>query len=648
MIKAARDTQAARPLLGALVCERVRLAAQCALGRQQGEDPGESAVALATVTARLAGSAGASLRRLCDLFRLNAREQDVLATCVALALDPRLEALFRQIEASAGRSYVTGALVAALFGHPPGHVWNPAGALALWELASAHAVGPGEPDALTVDPVVPAWIAGELWIDRSLAGFVRKAEPGILLASWPVETLAAAVRKAIASGRPIRVAISGEPGSGRSAFGAAVAAAASLPALVVDTTDIDDADWPQSYVRLQRLAAISGTALIWTGSQVARPWPALVAPAPVHFLAVEPSTTLRPLAQRPAYRIDLPEPTIAEREELWRTLASAVGGWSEHDVEALARRYRLGTGDFLTVAAEAPATPALAAHAARNCRRPVTEDFLHAVPCPFTWDDLITPEALKSALADLAFEAAERERVWEDVAGGRLFPREAGLVALFSGPSGTGKTMAAQVIAAHLELDLLRADLALISSKYIGETAKNLNRVFALARHRQAVLLFDEADAYFARRTEIKDAHDRYANADTNHLLQLIEGHRGIVILATNRRSDMDPAFVRRLRHVLEFPRPQPTERLKLWHQALSAVAPQQWSALSARMTLVADAVDLAGAQIKNAALSALFMARRDGAPVAFEHVIRGLDRELAKEGRPLAPKDKERWLRHG
>ena len=176
--------------------------------------------------------------------------------------------------------------------------------------------------------------------------------------------------------------------------------------------------------------------------------------------------------------------------------------------------------------------------------------------CPFTWKDLVLPEKVRQNLEDFAFEAQERNRFWELATARRLFPRGTGLVGLFGGSPGTGKTMAAQVIAADLGLDLFRIDLATVVSKYIGETAKQLKQIFARAAMMNAVLLFDEADALFSKRTEVKDSHDRYANADTSYLLQLLEEYRGIAILATNKKQNVDAAFTRRIRYIVDFPRP--------------------------------------------------------------------------------------------
>jgi SpoVK/Ycf46/Vps4 family AAA+-type ATPase len=174
-------------------------------------------------------------------------------------------------------------------------------------------------------------------------------------------------------------------------------------------------------------------------------------------------------------------------------------------------------------------------------------------------------------------------------------------------------------------------------SKYIGETAKNLRRLFARAADMSAVLLFDEADALFSKRTEVRDAHDRHANADTNYLLQLVEDYPGIALLATNRRQNMDDAFVRRVRYLLYFPRPEPAQRRAIWDQLVAQLGgPEVAQALGPEIDRLAGTVEATGAQIKNAVLGAAFFAREDGRAIGLEHLRRGLERERGNQGRSL------------
>jgi len=262
--------------------------------------------------------------------------------------------------------------------------------------------------------------------------------------------------------------------------------------------------------------------------------------------------------------------------------------------------------------------------------------------CPFVPDDLVIGDSLRAALDDLMFEAAERGAFWEQPEAQRLFPQGRGLAALFAGAPGTGKTMAAQVIAAQVGLDLFRIDLSQVVSKYIGETASNLQRILSRASGMDVILFFDEADALFSRRTDVRDAHDRYANTDTDHLLQALESYDGIALLATNRKANIDPAFVRRLRYVLEFPKPDAEQRWHIWMRVIDGLAGSESAArLRPFLRRLASEQDVTGAQIKYAALSALFAARREGTALQADHLVRGLDRELNKEGRALS--DRER-----
>jgi SpoVK/Ycf46/Vps4 family AAA+-type ATPase len=284
-----------------------------------------------------------------------------------------------------------------------------------------------------------------------------------------------------------------------------------------------------------------------------------------------------------------------------------------------------------------PATGAQAIACARDVTRQNLGNLGQFLPCLFTWDDMILSEELLAGLQDLAYEARTRAQFWDRPHVQRLFPRGTGLTALLSGTPGTGKTMAAQVIAAELKLDLFRVDLARVVSKYIGETAKHLSEIFSRASQMSAILLFDEADALFAKRTQIKDAHDRYANADTGYLLQLLEEFRGLALLTTNKRGNIDPAFYRRLRYVYEFPKPGAAERLKVWQRLSRELYGDEISAaLAPSQQKLAEQMPISPAQIKATLLASAFIAQRQGRPVQPGDLLRALEREMAKEGRGL------------
>ena len=596
----------------------------------------------------LAGDPGARLRDLQRMFRLSEPEMDLLQTCLALALDPGLGAAFGHLQQSPSRGYATEPLAARLFGHGR-HLLCGAGCPLLgWGLVTAGESAAG-PVPLTVDPSVIAWLRGELRLDPELMGLGHLVEPREPLAGWPVEAIARAIHRVVERGSAARVLLVGPPASGRRTFAAAVAGQFGMMTLAVDTSEITDAAWDDSFMRAQRLGVMGNSALVWHGSQLHRSWPGHVAPAPIQFVAADVDQIVPPCEHVIDQRIDMPSPTLDERRRIWQTAVPEAAAWRARELERLLSRYQLNVGDIVAVARRAPAGAREAAEFARELTRHRLGELGHLLDCPFTWDDLVVPDRLRQALEDFAFEAHDRVRFWEAPGTRRLFPRGTGLVALFGGPPGTGKTMAAQIVAADLEMDLFRIDLASVVSKYIGETAKHLRQIFARAARMNAVLLFDEADALFSKRTDVSDAHDRYANADTSYLLQLLEDYRGIVILATNKKQNIDPAFIRRVRYVFDFPRPDSAERRRIWRQVIGELCGQETlQRLEATIDALGANVDLSGAQIKGSVLASIFAARRRCQPLAMLHLLQGLDRELAKEGRTLGSREQERLLRDG
>ena len=246
-------------------------------------------------------------------------------------------------------------------------------------------------------------------------------------------------------------------------------------------------------------------------------------------------------------------------------------------------------------------------------------------PC-YTWDDIVLPDDLMRQLREIADQVAARAQVYERWGFGARLPRGRGINALFSGPSGTGKTMAAEILANHLQLDLYRIDLAGVVSKYIGETEKNLRNVFDAAEQSGAILFFDEADALFGKRTEVKDSHDRYANIEVNYLLQRMEDFRGLAILCTNRRSALDRAFLRRLRFLVEFPFPDGENRRMIWQKVFPSQAPMAPFDPSALSRL-----EISGGNIRNIALNAAFLAAGQNTNIGMEHVLHAARREYSK-----------------
>jgi SpoVK/Ycf46/Vps4 family AAA+-type ATPase len=272
------------------------------------------------------------------------------------------------------------------------------------------------------------------------------------------------------------------------------------------------------------------------------------------------------------------------------------------------------------------------------CRRLLVEaphELLSPLPQPYTWDDLIVAPQLAAHLHEFEAQARARGEVLDDWGFARLTPLGRGVTALFAGPSGTGKTMAAQVLARDLGVELYRVDLAGVVNKYIGETEKHLRAVFAACERSPVLLFFDEADALFGRRMQVNDAHDRFANIEVDYLLQRMEEFDGVAVLATNRKGDLDSAFTRRLRFTIDFAPPTVEERGRLWRWALEGRMAADGSALVGDVdwATLAREIDLTGAGIKSATLAAAFLARTAGTTIGTEHLLAAARRELEKDG---------------
>ncbi|HEV8483544.1 MAG TPA: AAA family ATPase [Blastocatellia bacterium] len=341
---------------------------------------------------------------------------------------------------------------------------------------------------------------------------------------------------------------------------------------------------------------------------------------------------------------DFPIPDEKARKQLW---ADGLEGGSaialDVDPGALASKFRLTPGQIRDALVEAQN---LARWRSPDAAQ-VTVDDLHAacraqsspklgalarkVEAKYVWDDIVLPPDQLSQIREICNQAKYRHIVYGEWGFDRKLSLGKGLNALFSGPPGTGKTMAAEVIANELQLDLYKIDLSQVVSKYIGETEKNLHNIFREAQSSAAILFFDEADALFGKRSEVKDAHDRYANIEIGYLLQKMEEYDGIAILATNLRQNMDEAFVRRMQFIVEFPFPDEDYRRRIWEVIFPSEAP---IAEDVDFAVLARDVRLAGGNIKSIALAAAFFAASDGQVIRMPHLIGAARREYQKLGR--------------
>lgn len=362
------------------------------------------------------------------------------------------------------------------------------------------------------------------------------------------------------------------------------------------------------------------------------------------FLAGEKPWSLQGVFDQEIFcAVELPMPDVPVRQAAWERALERLGPavqpvW----VEQLARQYRLTQGQI-----EDAVSWAKHRHAMQGGERKVTFTELSAacrsqthhklgelavkIEPHYTWQDIVLPADKLEQLREICGHMTYRYRVFGEWGFARKLAHGRGSSALFAGPSGTGKTMAAEVLAHALQLDLYKIDLSGIVSKYIGETEKNLARIFQEAESSNAILFFDEADALFGKRTKIADAHDRYANIETSYLLQRMEAYEGMVILATNLRENMDEAFTRRLRFIVEFPFPDAASRKTIWQTHFPPEAPMNEDL---NYDWLAEQFQITGGNIKNIVLQAAFLAAAEGGVISMAHVLRGAKREFEKIGK--------------
>lgn len=600
-----------------LVVERVGLL----IDRATGADPGLRV--LRRVEARLARAEGEMRTRLQALFALTPAELDALDCAVAVAVEPALGPRIAEVQGMPGCLLPTQVALRLIFGHGPEPLPRSGSALVNWHLLRLHPIRPGAPPMIEADPAIVEWYFGipslagveGLSLTRSTA-----VEP---LPEWQVAAAAARVAAAMALNRPVRVVVSGLPGSGRSGLASALAAAlGKRPLMVARQGDA----LPEAVLRVQRLALMVPEAVpVWRGDP--RVWPPAPMLAPLQMVTVDSEGDLPRVNGVVDLHVRVPVLAPASRDRVARGLLPSKVAASLSPLGAP----RLA--DLTDAAALGITDPEALHDLLRQRTRERVKGIGQIVSTRFGWDDLVLPAPVKALLRAIEAEARARDALLACPEARRLFEGTAALTALFAGPPGTGKSMAGQVVAGALSLDLLVIDTGAVSSKYIGETAKNLTNAFAVAAEANCAIMFEEADGLFARRVETDSVNARHANADTGHLLQLVEAHRHLVMLSTNRRGNIDPAFLRRLRFIVDFPLPEVAERRDLWARMLTALGVPQDDAAPLAAP-VAEAHPLSAAQIKAAALSAAFEARAAGRTITPAHLLAGIQRELAKEGR--------------
>ncbi len=613
------------------------LVAEFALLRARLGDPDAPAVDLGA--ARCALAEPAAIDQLCTVFGLSPFERTLLLLAAGIEMDSALARLVPQLNFGLALGLLAGAHWSAT---------SPLAPLRAWRLLELEGSSPTRA-ALRIDERILHHLAGVNQIDARLLPLLRAQEPPTLMAPAHEAQVARLLAQWQGAESPAFVVrLAGDDAGGRRDVAAALAQASQKLLFAIARADIPTGAAEQEAM-----------AVLWHREAVLLPAALLIeaderhgadAAALLRFvqrlrgLVMVSSRDCLPGTAHALAQIDKPD--ASAQAALW--LQAAGGGATpalRKAVGEVASQFRLSASTIQrhaaalcgTASRQGPA-PSLW-QACIEGSRPALDELAQRIEPAAGWSDLVLPDAQTATLLQLAAQVRQRLRVHGEWGFGARGARGLGISALFHGESGVGKTMACEVLARELALDLYRIDLSGVVSKYIGETEKNLRRVFDAAEDSGAILLFDEADALFGKRSEVKDSHDRYANIEVSYLLQRMESYRGLAVLTSNLRGALDPAFLRRLRFVVHFPFPDLAQREALWRRAFPAATP------SAALDFAKLArLPMAGGHIRNIALNAAFLAAAADEVVAMRHIAQAAHHESAKLDRPLPESQTKGW----
>jgi hypothetical protein len=584
------------------------------------------------------------LRRLAHAFELEPYDVELLLVALAPDLDPRFERLYGYLHDDVSRRRASTGLALELASSPTARAsgaerqrLGPHGPLVASGILLIE-----EPDRpfltrpLRVPDRVTAHLLGDDRPDEAMADLLVEAVPALI---GDVDLVARALEAEI----PL-VYLRERPGASGRSLAEAAFARIGRQALQLDLARLAPTDNPRDVA-----AASSREAGLRGAGIVVGPLEAIVerGPAAVRaFAECRPPVVLvgtrawdPSWAREPALLLDAPVASIAERHELWLTSLNGQAPIG-FDPAAVTLAFRLAPDQVaraarsarrVSAAAARPMTVHDVAAGARAQNAAGLERLARRIEPAAGWDDLVLPTGVEGQLHELTARARHRDKVVGEWGMGGGNSRRLGITALFAGDSGTGKTLSAEVVAGDLGFDLYVIDLSTVVDKYIGETEKNLDRIFTEADRVNGVLLFDEADALFGKRSEVKDARDRYANVEVAYLLQRMESFDGIAILTTNLRANVDEAFIRRLDAIVDFPLPEEDHRRRLWERNLPPAVPRVGDV---DLAFLARRFKLSGGDIRNICVAAAYLAAADDRPLSMADLIRATEREYRKLGR--------------
>jgi len=615
-------------------------------------------------TAATAMPSPSAIERVCRMFALSPFERDILLLCAGIEFSGEFHGLCTIANKDPQRSYPTFSLALAALPNPHWDALTPYAALRRWRLIQI-----GEGHTLTLSPLriderILHYLVGTQYLDERLTGMIESVNfTGELVPSH--QDLTQRITNILGHHYPAKsfpvIQLSGVETASKQAIAAIVCQNLGLNLCVMTARVVPVIPGElENLIRLwSREVILSGSALLLDCQEIdANDVPRATAISYLierinGVLMISSREGMR-IKQRSAIRFDVNKPTSKEQNLVWENALTELAPELNGQVKSLVNQFNLEADTIRAACVEvagylssqgkrdisllSPPTEILW-DACRVQARPRLDELAQRIEPEATWEDLELPETQKQVLGDVAAHVRQRGKVYETWGFAGKGARGLGISALFAGGSGTGKTLAAEVLANTLRLDLYRIDLSSVVSKYIGETEKNLRQVFDAAEQGGVILLFDEADALFGKRSEVKDARDRYANIEVSYLLQRMECYPGLAILTTNLKSAIDTAFLRRIRFVVQFPFPDAAQRAEIWRRIFPSATPTQ----------DLDAVQLArlsvaGGNIRNIALNAAFLAAEGGEAVQMKHLLRAAQSEYAKLEKPLTEAEVGGW----
>ncbi|MEL6248659.1 MAG: ATP-binding protein [Cyanobacteria bacterium J06627_15] len=593
-----------------------------------------------------------ALDLLCRCFGLNAFERSILLLCAGMELEGQWSELCL---AASGSAHPTFGLGLSLFSTPTWESLTPSAALRRWQLIEVGGGNALTTSPLRIDERILHYLAGVQYIDQRLQTLMTPVyERGLLVPSHErlIDTIEEAWTQRQPTSQTGPLPVIQLVGDDETSLRTVAVAACRRLGLALQELPVEalPSDWQQLrtlQMLCEREYSLSGTAILLSyegtaigGKERQGAIANFIDTVNLPLMIATPDR--RRQRQRPIISLEISRPTPSEQRQLWHMGLDADLAISPNQITALVSQFNLSPSNIQSVClqGQAAADPDMLWTLCRRQARPRLDELAQRIEARATWDSLVLPEKEQQILQTLSAHVAQRACVYEDWGFGNQSGRGLGISALFSGASGTGKTTAAEVISRDLDLDLYRVDLSAIVSKYIGETEKNLRRIFDAAEGGGVILLFDEADSLFGKRSDVSDSKDRYANMEVSYLLQRMESYRGLAILTTNLKNSMDQAFLRRLRFVVQFPFPDAKQRAEIWRRVFPAKTPTEGLVYERLAKL-----SIAGGNIRNIALNAAFIAADAGEPVKMQHLLQAAKQEYLKLERPLTDAEVKGWV---